>query len=82
MKTNFFFMVFAAICLMATASLLGAEPGALEIAFEKARIEMGQQHERQKQQSADHGAVEQNGDDGVIDDGLLLEDVVKAQQDG
>ena len=53
-----------------------------EIALEKARIEMGQQHERQKQQSADHGAVEQNGDDGVIDDGLLLEDVVKAQQDG
>ena len=43
---------------------------------------MRQQDERQKHKPADHGAIEQNGYDGVFDDGLFLEDVVKAEENG
>jgi hypothetical protein len=53
-----------------------------EVAGEDVRLETGKQHKRQKQEAADHGAVEQHRDDGVIDDSLFLEDVVEAQQKG
>ena len=53
-----------------------------EVAFEDERLELRQQHERHEHESADQGAIEKDGDDGIIDDGLFLKDVVEAQQEG
>ena len=53
-----------------------------EVAGENIRLELRKQDKGQENQPADHGAVEQNGNDRIIDDGLFLEDVIKAQQEG
>ena len=49
-----------------------------EPAREQLGLDMRQYNKRQEQESANQSAVKQNGDDGVADDGLFLEDVVKA----
>ena len=41
-----------------------------------------QQDKGQKHKSADQCAIEKHGNDGIVDDGLFLEDVVEAQQYG
>ena len=43
---------------------------------------MWKQNERQENQTANHGTVEQYRDDGVANNCLLFEDVVKAQKEG
>ena len=53
-----------------------------ETAIESHWIDVRQQDERQKQQAADHRAIEKHRDDGVADDSLFLENVVEAQQEG
>ena len=53
-----------------------------EVAFENIRLVMRQQDERQKHKPANHCAIEQYGYDGVFDDGLFLEDVVEAEENG
>ena len=53
-----------------------------KIAIENERLELRQQDKRQKHESADECAVKQDRDDGIIDYGLLFEDVVEAQQEG
>ena len=53
-----------------------------EAASKDVRLEMRQQHKRQEQEAANEGAIEKDRYDGVVDDGLFLEDVVEAQKDG
>ena len=53
-----------------------------ETAVENCGIEMRKQYKGQKHHAANQGTIEQNGDDGIVDDGLFLEDVVEAQKDG
>ena len=53
-----------------------------EVALKDIGFELRQQDEWQKHQSADQGAIKQYGNDGIVDDGLFLEDVVEAQQYG
>ena len=53
-----------------------------EAAGEDERLPLRQQDERQKHDRADHGAVEQHGDDSVAHDCLFLEDVIESQQNG
>ena len=43
---------------------------------------MRQQDKRQEHEAADHCTIEQNGNDGIANNGLFFEDVIKAQQEG
>ena len=53
-----------------------------EITCKNVGFPLGKQHQGQKQKPANQGALKQNRNDGVAHDGLFLEDVVEAQQEG
>ena len=50
-----------------------------KVACVEIREKMGGHNERDEQKSTDQGAVKKHRDNGVIDDGALFENVVKAQ---